>query len=102
MLNPSIATIVLPAPTATQFRFRYFVAGVAVADIELPALYNNAGSYVQPLAAVNALVTPSVQGASMTLVVNAINEGGESLPTTCPTPVVVILPPDPPVTVVLS
>jgi hypothetical protein len=102
MLNPSIVTVTLPVPTATQFRLRYLVAGSPIADLIVPALYNGAGSYVQPLGTLNSLVPPQYQGAEMVLVVSAISAGGESVAEPAAETVVVILPPQAPLTVVVS
>ena len=102
MLNPTIATITLPSATATSFRMRYLLSGSTVAEVVSLANYTNAGSYVQALAPLNALVPEGAQGASMTLVINAVNTGGESLPVPAATPVEVVLPPGAPLTIVLS
>lgn len=102
MLNPTVATITLPSPTATSFRLRYLVAGLPVAELVVAAFYNNAGSYIQPLQGLNALVPEANQGGAMTLIAFAINIGGESLATASPTDVIVVLPPGAPLTVVVS
>ena len=102
MLNPRIATITLPSPTATQFRLRYQISGLTVVEIVVSANYNNAGSYIQPLDSLNILVPEQNQGSNMILIVNAINSSGESFATVASEEIVVILSNQAPLSIVLS
>jgi hypothetical protein len=102
MLNPRIATITLSSPTVTQFRLRYRISGLTVAEMIVSANYNNAGSYIQPLDNLNVLVPEQNQGSNMILIVNAINSSGESFATVASEEIIVIFSPQAPLLIVLS
>lgn len=102
MLNPQTATITEVPPTATSFRLKYLQAGSPIAELVVAANYVTENQYVQDLDGLNALVPEASEGADLVLTASAINEGGESTATSCPTTIQVINPPTAPSSVTVS
>lgn len=102
MLNPQFATITEVPPTATSFRLKYLVAGSPIAELVVVANYVTENQYVQELDGLNALVPEQYEGGDLVLTASAINAGGESTATVCPTTIQVINPPTAPTSVEVS
>jgi len=102
MLNPQNATITEVPPTATSFRLKYLRAGDVIAEEVVAANYVTENQYVQSLASLNAEVPEQYEGADLVLTASAINAGGESTATACPTDIQVINAPTAPSSVTVS
>jgi hypothetical protein len=90
MLNPQNATITELPPTTTHFYLRYLQARTPIATLVVVANYVTENQFVQTLEGLNALVPEASEGADLVLTVSAVNAGGESTATACPTDIQVI------------
>lgn len=102
MLNPQFATITEVPPTATSFRLKYLYAGAPIAEVVEAANYVTNNQFVQDLSALNAAVPENREGGDLVLTASAINAGGESTATVCPTTIQVVNAPTAPSSVEVS